>query len=257
MKARLAFVVAALLLVSVAPTMGADLAFSPTSLTMALPGGQSGSTLAGVTVNNMPPVPFTMTVRLRSSGGSLPPSWLTSRPVTITRTTPTQQMALVIAVPPGTPGGPRTAVLVPEVLFSTIPLAPTSRPLMVTVNVVQSCSAAPTVNLVPTDALELRPPNGRLEEVSVGGTIGVPAGCTLRRAWYGLEDEYGLLGKTEDFTPASDGSFSLTVPVEVSRRGDDKDGRVYRVMVFAENEVGTGASEPRTITVSHDQRKDK
>ena len=91
----------------------------------------------------------------------------------------------------------------------------------------------------------------------VAGKIEAPAGCTVGQAWYTVSDEYGLFDGRGDLTMATDGSFSFTVPVQVSRRGDDKDGRTYLVTVYAIDEVGTASSSPALIVVSHDQRKEK
>ncbi len=39
-----------------------------------------------------------------------------------------------------------------------------------------------------------------------------------------------------------DGTFSVAVPMLASRKGKDKDGRLYSVKFMAENEAGVGES---------------
>ena len=99
-------------------------------------------------------------------------------------------------------------------------------------------------------------PGRRLADVEIAGGVVVPPGCTPGRVWYTLVDEYGIFGETKDVAAAPDGSFAFTTPVQVSRRGEDKDGRLYRFTVYAADEAGTGSSAPAAVVVRHDQRKE-
>ena len=53
------------------------------------------------------------------------------------------------------------------------------------------------------------------------------------------------------------GAFTLSVPLTISRRGDDKDGRSYSITVRAEDEAGAAAGTPQVVTIGHDQRGGK
>jgi hypothetical protein len=141
-------------------------------------------------------------------------------------------------------------------MAATIPITPPARPLQLAVTVTSKCLGAPTPAIASTEPTEFKAPNGRLADVSVAGSIVVPPGCSLARAWYTLTDEYGVFGETGELLASADGGFSLTTPVQVSRRGDDRDGRAYQFTVYAADEAGTGASAPATVVVRHDQRKE-
>jgi hypothetical protein len=223
---------------------------------MKVPTGTSGSTTVVGKVNNPPPSPYAVSLQLRPVGGSMPYAWLATKPGSLTNNTAQLLLPLTVSVPANAAPGVYTAIVQPLVMSSSIPLSPTPRPLQLSVTVTSSCSVAPKVALAAPQPAEFKAPNGRLADVALSGAIALPAGCTLARAWFTLADEYGVLGETKDLVTAADGSFSFAVPVQVSRRGDDKDGRVYQITVYAADEAGTGASAPATVVVRHDQRKD-
>lgn len=255
MKMRLAFVVLALLIASASPAGSANLTFDPTNVTLTLAAGESGSIQTSAALTNIPPIPFSFTFQLRVFGGSLPTAWLLTPPATMTNTKTSLTVPLTIAVPVSAAGA-YTALLQPTVLSSSIPPPPLGMPMVVNLVVVNKCAAAPTIALTSVSPTEFRAPNGRLEDIGVSGKITVPGGCTLVRTWYALVDEYGLNGRSGEITVGMDGSFSFSVPVMVSRRGDDKDGRTYQITVYAQDEAGTGAGVSE-IQIKHDQRGGK
>ena len=257
MKTCTRIVIALLTVLAASSVLAADLGISPTVVTMSVPTGKSGSTTVVGKVNNPPPSPYEVSLQLRPVGGSMPFPWLTTKPGSITNNTAQLLLPLTVNVPASAAPGVYTAFVQPLVMSSSIPLSPTPRPLQLSVTVTSSCSVAPTVALASPQPAEFKAPNGRLADVALSGNIALPAGCTLARAWYTLTDEYGVLGETKDLVTAADGSFGFAVPVQVSRRGDDKDGRLYQITVYAADEAGTGASAPAAVVVRHDQRKDK
>lgn len=255
MKTCTRIVIALMTVLAASSALAADLGISPTAITMSVPTGKSGSTTVIGKVNNPPPSPYSVLLQLRPIGGSMPFPWLATKPGNITNNTAQLLLPLTVSVPANAAPGLYTAIVQPLVMISSIPLSPPPRPLQLSVTVTSSCSAAPRVALAAPQPAEFKAPNGRLADVALSGTIVLPAGCTLARAWYTLADEYGVFGETEDLVIAADGSFSLSVPVQVSRRGDDKDGRLYQFTVYAADEAGTGASTPAAVVVRHDQRK--
>ena len=52
-------------------------------------------------------------------------------------------------------------------------------------------------------------------------------------------------------------TFSVAVPMVASRKGEDKDGRLYTVKFFAENDAGIGESPETSVVVLHDNGKKK
>lgn len=244
-----------MLLLASAPTAwGANLVLTPTSVSMALPAGQSGATAVGASLNSPPPFPFSVDVELLPTIGSIPSSWLTSWPARITNAATFRMLPLAISVPASARSGIYTRLLQPFARNASFNLAPPAGPLLVTVTVLSTCPAAPTVSLPPRTADDPWPPDGRLEDLAVSGSISVPAGCTLRRAWYELVDEYGQFSRIAEVFVAPDGTFTVVSPIEVSRRGDDKDGRSYRLTVGAEDEAGPATGAAILVTVRHDQR---
>ena len=243
----------ALLLVASSPAWSANLVLTPRSVAMTLPAGESGATTVGASLNSPPTFPFSIDVDLLPMAGSLPSSWLTSWPARITHAATSQLLPLTIVVPASARSGVYTRLMQPVARNAAFPLAPPSGPLLVTLTVLSTCSAAPTITLAPGAASELGPPNGRIEDLVVTGSVSVPDGCTLR-ASYELEDEYGQFSRTAEISAATDGSFIVNAPIQVSRRGDDKDGRTYRVTVRAENEAGSATAATWLVTVKHDQR---
>lgn len=257
MKVKLVLLLAVLGLAVAAPSMGADLLFSPESVTLTLPSGQSGSTQVNATVRNPPPPNITVSFQLRVVGGSLPSAWLKAQPTSITSSSSSLLLPFSVAVPAATASRTYTAYVQPMTSGGGYPISQSAKPLVLRVVVDSGCSAAPTIAITSVDPAEFKAPNGRLEDVAVAGTVSVPAGCTLSQAWFDLVDEYGEYNRSEDIVVAANGAFSLSAQIVVSRNGDDKDGRTYQFKVRARDEAGTGESAPATVVVRHDQRGGK
>jgi hypothetical protein len=119
---------------------------------------------------------------------------------------------------------------------------------------VQVCATAPVIGDLAVGPTELQVGSRKIVDLTLTGTIGFPAGCTLGSAWYVLTDEYGELDETVTIAPSADGSFSATVPVRAYRNGGDKDGRLYQITVGASNEAGSVSSAPLSVVVQHDSR---
>ena len=255
-KQQMFLAVVALTVLAAMSASAAEIGFSPSSISMAVPTGDSSSTTVAGTVIPPPSMPYSISLQLRPVGGTMPSSWLVTLPATFTNRSGPLPLRLTVAVPAAAKPGTYGALVQPMVMAASIPLAPPMRPLQLSVTVTAKCLGAPTPAIASTEPPEFKAPNGRLADVSVAGSIVVPPGCSLARAWYMLTDEYGIFGETKDLVTSPDGGFSLTTPVQVSRRGDDRDGRAYRFTVYAADEAGTGASAPAAVVVRHDQRKE-
>lgn len=246
----------ALFLISFASTVqSAELAFSPGSLNLALTPGESKLFQVIASLNNPPQGAYNVSFVLQPMGGTMPPSWTSSSWTTIAETGPFVAIPISIRIPAGAAPGTYTSFLIPMIFWSSVALAPTSRPLPLNVTVFDHCSNPPTVAINDFGPSEFKAPNNKIEEVSFRGAVTLPAGCALKRVWYELKDEYVEYGRSEDLVAGPGGTFSHGVPIMVSRRGDDKDGRLYQLTIFAENEAGVGASGGLTVVIRHDQRK--
>lgn len=253
-KVRFAVVVALFGIVGASNAQGADIVLSPGNITLTLGSGQSMPTEVNATLNNPPSTAFNISFMLRASGGNLPASWLKSQTGVLSNGRISVPVPVEVIVPATAEPGSYATTLRP---VANYPLAPTLKPLYVSVVVADACASAPTVSIISSAPADFGPPNNRLENLVITGTIVVPAGCTLGRAWYDLQDEYDVGSGSGNVVVAADGSFTLAVPLTISRRGDDKDGRTYRITVRAEDEAGPAAAAPLVVTILHDQRGGK
>jgi hypothetical protein len=111
----------------------------------------------------------------------------------------------------------------------------------------------PVITISATPAL-LRPPNGKLVPVTVSGTMSdAGAGVDANSASYRVQDEYGRVQPSGAIVVGAGGSYSFTVMLEASRRGNDRDGRHYSVTVSVKDNAGNTSSNQRIVSVPHDQ----
>ncbi|KKR51383.1 MAG: hypothetical protein UT84_C0001G0068 [Candidatus Curtissbacteria bacterium GW2011_GWA1_40_16] len=100
---------------------------------------------------------------------------------------------------------------------------------------------SPTASITASPAI-LWPPNGKMIDVLIYGHAEDNNGpFTIE-----VDDEYNLIEPTID-------NFGQTIQLQVSRRGEDLDGRKYRIK--AVDLAGNEAAAFAEITVLHDQRK--
>lgn len=98
----------------------------------------------------------------------------------------------------------------------------------------------------------LWPPNGKTIAVVVTGTM-TDAGTGLDPSTgrFRVIDEYGLVDAAGPVAIAADGTYSVKVPLVASRRGADRDGRQYSIVVSATDRAGNAGSATTTVTVPH------
>ena len=105
------------------------------------------------------------------------------------------------------------------------------------------------------------PPNNLMVPVTVSGTMtdNEPGGTGVNpnTAAYVVRDEYGLVQPAGAVTLSSNGSYSFTIQLQASRKGNDKDGRQYLITVSAEDYAGLKGSSTTHVIVPHDQRHDR
>ena len=72
-------------------------------------------------------------------------------------------------------------------------------------------------------------------------------------ATFAVLDEYGLIQPTGPVSVQPNGSYTFTVQLQASRRGQDQDGRHYSVALSAKDLAGNVGSASTSVTVPHDQ----
>jgi hypothetical protein len=125
--------------------------------------------------------------------------------------------------------------------------------LFVAVLVNDTCADFPPVITVSASPSVLWPPNGKMIPVTLSGTTTV-ASCATKPTIlsYTVVDEYGLVQPAGSIVPEADGTFSIRVPLQASRRGDDRNGRKYTITVTAANSGGSAAATS-VVTVPHNR----
>jgi len=122
-------------------------------------------------------------------------------------------------------------------------------PITVTVVPPPPDLTALTIALNPPSLMELWPPNGASIPVTLTGSA-ADSESGLATVTLQVEDEYGALNQTMELLPQLDGSgaFSVEVPLTAMRNEEDKDGRLYRLVLTASDAVGNQAA-PLSVSV--------
>jgi uncharacterized lipoprotein YddW (UPF0748 family) len=119
--------------------------------------------------------------------------------------------------------------------------------------VVKIDKTAPTLSLTATPDT-IWPANNKPFEVSIGGD-GSDATSGLASVTYVVTDEYGApLSIPARALAGTSAQWVEALTVEASRRGDDRDGRLYRVTATATDAAGNTTTAAADILVPHDRR---
>jgi len=238
----------------------AKITFEPNELTATVAPGEVVTVPVTVSLNDTTADNSYASFSLTRVDGTLNPAWMKSRiPVSLNAMSNTRQVQFQVSVPAEAEGGEYTSVFRTEGLRSSELVAPAD--LMITVDVSQTlfCNQVPLFSDISSAEETISVRNHKEVTVELSGAVSVPDGCDISDTWYKLIDEYGELDQDEvPLVINDDGTFSVAVPMVASRKGKDKDGRLYTVTFFAENEAGVGESPETTIVVLHDNHeKDK
>ncbi len=122
-----------------------------------------------------------------------------------------------------------------------------------------ACTAPPRPDTTPpgisiaATPSTLWSPNGKTVPVVVAGTItDADSGVDASTATYTVSDEYGVVQPNGRVPLESSGSYTITVLLEASRRGNDINGRQYIITVRAQDRSGNSAAASTVVTVLHD-----
>ncbi len=113
----------------------------------------------------------------------------------------------------------------------------------------------PPVVTIAASPTVLWPPNGRTVDVLVSGTVAdAESGVDPASLRLAVVDEYGVVQPAVGVSADADGRWSAVVPLSASRRGDDRDGRLYTIVFSAADRAGNLGSARTTIVVPHQRR---
>jgi hypothetical protein len=88
------------------------------------------------------------------------------------------------------------------------------------------------------------------QAVTVSGTVtDEPDGSVVNSAAYTVADEYGQIEPSGNLSLEADGSYALSVPLQASRNGRDRDGRRYTIVVSATDHAGNSGVASAIVTV--------
>lgn len=249
-----AFIITAALLMVLAPicVYGEMLEYSPTSSSVTIAPGASAT------------IPLTLGIAVCESSNyyvwfvdgtsdSLPLEWISASPDPAflwCLGSGSRSTTLTITVPEGTAGGVYGGYLYSKAMASH-GYAETGDGVYIEVTVPSACAGTATVTVETVNPAYLWPPNGRMQDVTITGSILMPDGCTIFEAGFTVDDEYGVYTQIGTVTLGPDNSYTATIPLEVSRRGNDKDGRNYLIRIYAEDDAGLATSEDINVIV-HD-----
>lgn len=190
------------------------------------------------------------------AGGSLNSSWLNSRVYTsLNSWYKSRQVMLRLRIPEDAETGVYEGVLKTVWMRSNENVPEAELEIRVDVDGYVSCSQVPLFSNITSSADELNVRNNKEVTIELSGSVTAPDECGVDNVRYQLIDEYGELGGIESLETDENGAFSVAIPLTASRKGNDKDGRLYTVKFMADNEAGAAESVETTIVVAHDSRK--
>jgi len=112
----------------------------------------------------------------------------------------------------------------------------------------------PPVITASANPATLWPPNGKMVSVTVSGTMADNlSGINPSTAAFAVQDSYGLVQPSGPVSVASNGTYSFTISLEARHDGQDKNGRLYTIVVSAQDNAGNAGSATTTVVVPHDQ----
>ena len=129
-------------------------------------------------------------------------------------------------------------------------------PVSVFLNTTPATDQVPPVISPGTTPSTLWPASGRAIPVVIAGTVtDAGSGIDVQSGAFVVKDEYGMLQPSGSMAIAADGSFSVSIPLVASRRGNDLDGRVYTITLTVRDLAGNTGTTDVVVVVPHDQRR--
>jgi len=238
-----------------APVRAATLSYTPAHAELTLAAGAAATTPLSLSLVTSDFQTYYTWFVDTVTDGNLPVGWITpsSDWTFLSYSTLTDYTTLTIRVPVDTPPGTYAGTLRGKGMAAH-GYADPGGGLRLTVTVPSGCDQTPGVTIADFGPDVLWPPDHSMQQVHVNGRVLVPGGCALSEVGYSIDDEYHVYTGVGEITIDANGYFSAVIPLEAWREGKDKDGRHYRVTLFAQDEAGTGAGQTLEVVVPHDMR---
>jgi hypothetical protein len=255
---KIIVIILAFVLFAFTPSMSraAKITFEPGSIGIAMTPGEERTLTFAANLSEASATSAYANFYVALTNGSLPRTWATrSEQVLLHGSQSSGEVKITISIPAGSQTGTYTGVIRPIGIRASERTTTEVLSLYVEVMPFQSCSSPPIISNVVAGESIVRARNKKPLTFEFSGNIASPAGCTTEKAFYSLTDEYGELDETKPLVLDESGNFSISVDVIASRRGSDKDGRLYTVTFGADNEAGTAVGGAQKIIISHDSRK--
>lgn len=116
-----------------------------------------------------------------------------------------------------------------------------------------AADTAPPVVTAAANPASLWPANKKSVNVTVSGSI-TDGRSGVASATYRVLDSYGELEPGGAVAVGADGRYSFVVPLLADRKGTDKTGRRYTIIVHAVDRAGNPAMATAVVLVPHDAR---
>ncbi len=234
----------------------AQITFAQNGLTVNVAPGETVAVPITVSLENTSLTNTYANFGLAYVGGSLDRNWINNQIyISLNSWYKTRQAVLQLKVPADAQAGIYKAILKTVWLRSNENVSSAELEINVDVDSFVSCSQVPLFSNVISSQDSINMRNNKPVQIELSGSVAVPDGCEIYNAQYQLTDEYGELDTTGGLQIDGDGRFIVAVPMVASRKGNDKDGRLYTVKFTAENEAGVGESVETNIVVMHDNGK--
>ena len=235
----------------------AKISFEPNELNATVAPGEVVTVPVAVTLDDTTAPNSYASFSLSRVDGTLDPKWINGQLyVSLNSWYKTRQVPFLVKVPADAKGGKYKSVFRTVWLRSNEQVDPVDLVINVEVGDTFACNQTPIFEDIYSAEETINARNNKEVAIDLSGSVSSPDGCDIDEAWFELTDEYGELDqKKVDLEINDDGNFSVAVPMVASRKGEDKDGRLYTVKFFAENDAGVGESPVTSVVVLHDNGK--
>jgi hypothetical protein len=256
MKKLWLLILASLIFSVAGPAGAAVLSYAPGNLSLRVSPGEAAQSAVTVSTDTLSAALF---VVFGGATGDLPQGWVTAGGVLLSPTSLGATIPIEIRIPATALPGIYSGRLVPRILGRSMAEVDSGQGVFVELIVGDNnkCAEPPMLKDIVVGPQSVLIPNGKETTVWVSGVLEIAEGCTLKELVYNLDDEYGVFSSTGPIVVDQTGSFKIALQIEASRRGQDKDGRLYSGTITATGQEAGMTRASFSVKVEHDMGKNK